>query len=118
MNNITFTILKMVVSIAAALVTAYLIPYIKSCTKTAEQEEILKIVDVAVRAAEQTMKDGRLKKEDVTAFVTTWLNGRGIKVTDEQLDKLIESAVYSMKNADNIIVNNMVESVAEKSEQV
>ena len=76
-------------SVATALITAYLIPYLKSQTKTRQQEEILQMVNIAVRAAEQSLDTGKVKKTDVTAFVTSWLNERGIKITDEQLDKLM-----------------------------
>jgi LL-H family phage holin len=104
MNEITFMILKIVISITAALVTVYLIPYIKSQTKTKQQEEILQMIDIAVKAAEQTLKTGKAKKADVIEYMVKWLNEKGIKITDEQLDKLIEAAVYTMKN-DTIVID-------------
>lgn len=114
MNDITFMILKLVISVATAIVTAYLIPFLKSQTKTRQQEEILQMVNIAVRAAEQSLANGKVKKTDVITFVTTWLEERGIKITDEQLDKLIEAAVYSMNNESNTVtVNNTVETTAE-----
>lgn len=99
MNDITFMILKIVISVTAALVTAYLIPYIKSQTKSKEQEEVLNIIQIAVKAAEQTFREhnsGPAKKADVIKFVTEWLNEHNIKITEDQLDKLVEAAVYSM----------------------
>lgn len=99
MNELTFTILKVVVSITAALVTVYLIPFIKSQTKTQQEAELFKVIEVAVKAAEQTINDpksGAIKKADVVKFVTDWLTQNGIKITPEQLDRLIEAAVYSM----------------------
>lgn len=99
MNDMTFMILKMVISITTALVTVYLIPFIKSQTKTKQQEELLTIIDIAVKAAEQTIHDpksGSIKKAEVITFVTSWLNEHNIKITEDQLDKLIEAAVYTM----------------------
>lgn len=104
MDELTFLILKIVLSVVAALITAYLIPYIKSQTKTKQQEELLAMVDVAVKAAEQSIKNGQTKKLEATEFVTKWLNERGIKITEDQLDKLIEAAVYTMNNESNTII--------------
>ena len=98
MNEITFMILKIVISVTAALITAYLIPFIKSQTKTKQQEELYKMIEVAVKAAEQTYEKGETKKKDVVNFISNWLSENGIKITAEQLDKLIEAAVYSMKS--------------------
>ena len=111
MDELTFMILKVIVSIATALITVYLIPYIKSQTKNKQQEELLAMVDVAVKAAEQSIKNGQTKKLEATEFVTKWLNERGIKITEDQLDKLIEAAVYTMNNESNTIV---VEKPAEQ----
>lgn len=96
MNEVTFLILKIIVSVSIALITTFLIPFIRSQTKTKQQEELLKIVQVAVQAAEQTLTGGEVKKEDVLKFMTDWLAKRGIHISDEQLDKLIESAVFAM----------------------
>lgn len=100
MNDITFMILKIVVSVCAALMTAYTIPYLKRQMETEIGSAVLDLIDVAVRAAEQTLEGGEVKKEWVVAFVTNWLIQHGIKISEEQLDKLIEAAVYEM-NAEN-----------------
>ena len=97
MDEITFMILKIVVSIAAALVTAFVIPFIKSKMSAQTQELIKAMVEIAVQAAEQTMEGGQAKKEEVLRFITDWLNAHHIKMTAEQLDKLIECIVYEVK---------------------
>ena len=97
MDDLSFMILKIVISITAALVTAYLIPFIKSQTYTKEHEELVKMIEIAVKAAEQTLNDGKNKKLDVTLYISSWMKEHGITISDEQLDKLIEAAVYSMK---------------------
>lgn len=100
MNDITFMILKIVVSVCAALMTAYAIPYLKRQMEAEIGSAVLDLIDVAVRAAEQTLEGGKVKKEWVVEFVTRWLIQHGIKISEEQLDKLIEAAVYAM-NAEN-----------------
>lgn len=99
MDDVTFMILKIVVSVAAALVSAYLIPYIRARTSQSTRDSVAEMVEIAVLAAEQTIGDGqgKAKKEEVIAFVSRWLTEHGVKITDEQLDALIESAVYRMK---------------------
>ena len=39
---------------------------------------------------------GKAKKAEAIAFVRAQLGSAGIDISDEQLDKLIEAAVYSM----------------------
>lgn len=99
MNDITFIILKVVVSICAALVTVYLIPYLKTLQQDRRYASLLDMVEIAVRAAEQSLKaeTGEFKKSEVLAYVCHWLENNGIKIDMEQLDKLIECAVYQMK---------------------
>jgi len=101
MNEITFNILKIVVSVSAALISAYVIPLLKQKIAEIKDRRLLDAVKMAVRAAEQTIKGsgtGHLKKEEVIAFVTKWMISHGILITEEQLDQLIEAAVFSMNN--------------------
>lgn len=104
MNEVTFEIVKIalcaVVSILAIVFTRVLVPYIKSITLTQEQETVMQLVEIAVRAFEQTVKEsgqGKIKKQQVIAFVRGELQKKGITVTEDQLDKLIESSVYILK---------------------
>ncbi len=104
MSEVTFEIVKIivcaVVSILAIMFTRVLVPYIKSITLTTEQEMVLSLVETAVRAAEQMIREsgqGKAKKAEVIKFVSRELSERGIHITEEQLDKLIESSVYILK---------------------
>lgn len=100
MNEITFTILKIAITVCSVLVTYYLIPYIKTLTKKSEYAEIFQMIEDAVNAAEQTIKEsgqGKAKKAQVIAYATAWLNERGIKITEEQLSTLIEAAVFNIQ---------------------
>jgi len=99
MNDVTFNILKIVISVVAALVGYYLIPYIKAVTLNEKHQKLLEIVEIAVRAAEQTIGSGKgeLKKDEVVTYVTRWMVDHGYSVTEEQLSQLIEAAVFNMK---------------------
>lgn len=100
MDNVTMMILKLVISVCAALITAYAVPYLKTLKNDARYERMLDMVALAVRAAEQTTTgqgQGAVKKAEVIKFVSEWLYGKGINITEDELDQLIEAAVYSMK---------------------
>lgn len=100
MNDVTFIILKLVVSVCAALITVYVIPYLKTLRQDRRYASLLDAVEVAVRAAEQTFKEsgqGARKKEEVLTFVREWMQSHGISISSYQLDQLIECAVYRMK---------------------
>lgn len=99
MNEITFNILKVVVSVCSALIAFYLVPLLKNKLKEDKNAQLLEMIEVAVRAAEQTIKGsgmGKVKKEEVIIFVNDWMNKAGISITDKQLSQLIEAAVYNM----------------------
>lgn len=99
MNEITLDALKIVVSICAALVTVYAVPYLKTLKDDKRYASLIEMVEVAVLAAEQTIGAGQgaAKKSEVIDFVTRWMEDRGIYITQEQLSQLIEAAVYQMK---------------------
>lgn len=100
MNELTFDILKIVVSVCAALITVYVVPYIKALRQDKRYESIMGMVEIAVRAIEQTRKEqgqGKLKKAEVETFITEWLTRQGIKITEDELNQLIECAVFTMK---------------------
>ena len=99
MNDLTFNILKIVVSVVIAIIAYYLIPYIKRRIESDKYQEFLEMIDIAVRAAEQATKGkgtGTIKKENVMIFMTSWAEKAGIKITQDQLSQLIESAVYEL----------------------
>lgn len=100
MNDITFLILKVVISICAAIVTVYIVPYLRTLRSDKRYSALIDMVKVAVLAAEQTVTgsgQGAIKKEQVVEFVRDWMTKQGIDITYDQLSQLIEAAVYSMK---------------------
>lgn len=96
MANIT-SIIEAVFALLAAVITAVVIPYIKSRTTAQQQAEIDAWVKIAVTAAEQIYK-GAGRGAEKKAYVLEWLNAHGVTVDVDKLDALIESAVYDMTN--------------------
>ena len=100
MDEFTMLILKIVVSVCAALITYYVVPYIKTLKEDSRYQSVIEMIEIAVRAAEQVIREpgqGKLKKAEVVQFVSKWLERNGIVILEDQLDQLIEAAVYSMK---------------------
>ena len=88
-------IIEAVFALLAAVITAIVIPYIKSKTTASQQAEINAWVKIAVTAAEQ-IYTGSGRGEEKKAYVLNWLQEHGITVDAEKLDALIEAAVYEL----------------------
>ena len=100
MSDVSFLILKIVVSVCASLITLYAVPYLYALQKNEKYAQLIDVISNAVRAAEQVVKGegmGTVKKERVMLFVREWLGARGVTVTDGQLDELVEAAVWNLK---------------------
>lgn len=101
-------ILLAVLSIVSALITGLLIPYIKSKIDREKRVEIMEMVEVAVKAAEQIYDvkypDGN-KGAEKKEYVVSWLNERGVKIDGEALDVLIEATVKELNLWQKEIVN-------------
>jgi len=83
------------IALVGAIITYVVVPYIKSKTTEKQRDNAEFWVQVAVGAAEQIYKEkgqGKLKKK----YVLNFLNSKGIDIDDEQLDVLIEAAVYEL----------------------
>ncbi len=89
-------IIEAIITLLVAVITAFVIPYIKSKLSANKLAEILKWVKIAVEAAEMIYKESGMGKEK-KKFVENFLTEHGIKVDIEQLDALIESAVLELK---------------------
>ena len=95
--NIT-PVVNAVIALAAAVVTAFVIPWIKSKTTAAQREEIDAWVRIAVTAAEQIYKETGKGKEK-KAYVLKFLEEKNLKIDEESVDLMIESAVKNMNAA-------------------
>lgn len=97
MTDIT-PIVNAVIALAAAAITAFVIPWIKSKTTAAQREEINAWVKIAVTAAEQIYKESGRGKEK-KAYVLKFFEERNLKIDEESVDLMIESAVKNMNEA-------------------
>ncbi len=102
MKDIIFAVLQITVIISVFAITKNVIPYLAQKIKDTNYEWVLNIVKQAVEMAEQTMTGsgkGKDKKTLVTKYIKSVLNDLKIEMSDDQIDILIESAVYAMNQA-------------------
>lgn len=93
--NIT-PIIETVFALIAAVITAIVIPYIRSKTTAQQQTEINAWVRIAVSAAEQIYV-GSGRGQEKKAYVINWLAEHGVTLVETRLDAMIEAAVYDLK---------------------
>ena len=103
MNDIVFEIVKVVVMVAALLITRYLVPWLKEKIGADKLAMAEKWAKYAVLKAQQVLWDetGKDRKAYVTEFLKEILMAKNIALSDEQLDVLIEAAVKQMKIEEN-----------------
>lgn len=91
MNENIIEFLIAVITLVGATITYLVVPYIKSKTTTEQQKNIEYWIKFGVKAADQIFsgEEGKKKKEYVLKFI----NELGFKITDKQVDVLIEAAV-------------------------
>lgn len=93
-------IFKAVIGLIVTVLTAIVIPAVKSYIEIKIDKEKLerwqRFIDIAVSAAEQTIpaENWREKKQ----FVVDWLDARGIDFDADEVDSMIESAVIKLHN--------------------
>ncbi len=94
MNNIDLTpLVEAIITFATVLITAYLVPFIKSKTSTIQYEKTMQVVSTAVHAAEQLAKTGVIPKEEKKDYVIRILNNYGFTLDYEQIEAMIESQI-------------------------
>lgn len=104
MNDITFEILKLAVTVIMILITRYVIPWLQMKLKNEVDEATWVQVMRLVRSVEQVARSydtGEDKKECVASGLKLWAKKNKIELSDTQIEDLIESAVFVMNNEKN-----------------
>ena len=87
-----------VLTLAFSLVSAFLIPYLKTNVKGEQLETIKFWVNIAVEAAEMIYV-GTGRGEEKKAYVVEFLNSKGFHLDTKEIDNIIEAAVLELKLA-------------------
>ena len=89
-------IMECIIALLSAVITTFLIPYLKQRLSEEKQKKLLFWVKTAVKAAEQLFgsKTGQQKKDYVVAFLLS----KGIVFDVDEVTALIESEVYRLSD--------------------
>lgn len=88
-------IIQAVITLAAALITVYLIPWLKSRTTVEQQTYVRMAVQVAVYAAEKAYGAGH--GEEKLAYAEQVLAKHNVKLDTEKLKALIDAEIKNME---------------------
>lgn len=102
----TIDIVYVVLGIVSILVTGVLIPLIKRKTNKIDIQNNMAMVEIAVKAAEQIYHQsgqGKIKKQ----YVLEYLNTKGIKISEQDLDNMIEAAVLELNRWKELLIDEL-----------
>lgn len=87
-------VINAVIALMAALISAFVIPWVRRNTTAQDREDFLRWVEIAVAAAEQLFHatQGAEKKKYVIAF----LEKKGFVASEDDLNAAIEGAVLRL----------------------
>ena len=104
-------IIQAIIGLCAALITVYLIPWIKSRTTREQQDKLRALVEIGVYAAEKAYGagNGDLK----LGYVEDWLEQRGVKVDMEQLQGMVDAEIKKMEMYDPAKLVELTQDPAE-----
>ena len=102
-NTIDLTMIaNAIIALVAAIITTFIIPWLRSKTTENQRKDILAWVSVAVKAAEQIYK-GPGKGEQKKRYVLNYLNSRGYTIDDVSVELAIEAAVKEITEREALI---------------
>jgi hypothetical protein len=91
-------IISAALALIMAVITTFLIPYLKTKIDANKFDKIKSWVKVAVEAAEMIYA-GAGRGEEKKAHVVQYLNSKGYTLDADSINNLIESAVLELKNS-------------------
>lgn len=97
------TIINALIALIAAVVTVFVVPWIKSKTTSQQREELVAWVKIAVSAAEQIYK-GDKRGNEKKQYVLDFLAQNGFIVDEDYINAAIEAAVKQL-NSEGIIIS-------------
>lgn len=97
--NIDITILIQALITAMALaVTYFVIPWLKTKLSAERREQVSYWLTVAVEAAEEAARSGKIAKSDKYQYVVNLLEAKGINFDEAETMALINSVVWELIN--------------------
>lgn len=99
-NELFLKIVSAIITIITALITAYVIPWLKTKINENQMEQINKYIELAVRCANQiyTPEEWAQKKEFVLDYITEIVNKKfSLTLSQEDINLMIEGKVNEVK---------------------
>lgn len=96
------TIVNAVIALIAAVISVFVIPWIKSRTTSQQREELIAWVKIAVAAAEQMYK-GSGRGAEKKQYVLDFLESNGFTIDDDSVNAAIEAAVKQLNSVGVVI---------------
>lgn len=97
------TVVNAVIALIAAVISAFVIPWIKSKTTAQQREDLVAWVKIAVAAAEQIYQ-GTKRGEEKKQYVLDFLEKNGFSVNEDSVNAAIEAAVKQL-NSEGIVIS-------------
>ncbi len=100
MDERLFQICLALIPVLGAIITGFVIPFIKEKIGAEKLAKYENWANIAVRAAEMLWVEsgcGADKKQYVVKFLNDMFNKKKIVITEQQIEILVESAVKQMK---------------------
>lgn len=104
MNEKLFEIVLMFIPILVAIITSFVIPFIKEKIGSEKLAKYEYWASLAVKAAEMMWAEsgkGADKKQYVVDFLNNMFNKNKVVITEQQIEILVEAAVKQMKLEEN-----------------
>lgn len=103
-NELFVKVCISIITILSALITTFVIPFIKSKISQQNLDKLIEYTKIAVRCAEQiyTPEQWKEKKQYVMDYLLSFVNYRlNIKIKEEDLDVIVEGIVNEVKHGAN-----------------
>ena len=100
MNDTLFKIILALIPVLGAIITGFVIPFIKEKIGNEKLTKYAYWASMAVQCAEMIFAEngmGKSKKEYVIDFLNKMFNKKKVVITPEQIEVLVEAAVKEMK---------------------
>ena len=104
MNTIDLTpIFQAIIILVAALITRYVVPWIKAKTTLDQQKEIRDLVSILVFAAEK-LYSGSGRGEEKLAWVKEHLDAHGYELDTDELAELVNAEIKKLESAAPLMI--------------
>lgn len=92
------TVANALIALVAAIITTFVVPYIKSKTTENQRKTFVEWAKIAVKAAEQ-IYNGPGKGAEKKAYVISYLREKGFNVNEKSVEVAIEAAVNEISGS-------------------